>query len=198
MRIEECFGFGWTTFKRDAPAYVLVTFALVVANATVSALFSWIHFPFNFVANALVSGLFIGGFMAVAHKGLRGETPQLADAFAPCKARQGEYLLVGLATAAGVVLCGVGLLATSVLFVFAPLLVVQGAGYKEALIRSKDLAIARLSDVVVLWLVVVVLNLAGALLCGVGLLVSLPVTMLALAKAHAMLAGGEQSALPAG
>jgi uncharacterized membrane protein len=187
MRIEECLSFGWKAWKRDAAAHVLVTFALLAASCALSAVFSFIHFPFNFVANALSSGLFMGGFMAVAQKSLNEQTPGLADAFAPCMARQGDYLLVGLATAAGVFLCGLGVVVTSVLFAFSPLLVVQGAGYKQALGRSKDLVMAHLGDVVVLWLVLLVLNLVGALACGVGLFVSLPVSMLALARAHALL-----------
>jgi hypothetical protein len=200
MRSEECFGFGWATFKRDASAYVLVTFALIVANAALSAIFSFIHVPFNFVANALVSGLFSGGFMATAAKGLRNETPTLADSFAPFTARQGDYLLVGLATSAGALLCGVGVLVTSLLFIFAPLFVVQGADYKQALKRSKDLVMAHLSDMIVLALLVALLNLAGAMLCGVGLLVSIPMTTLAIAKAFEQLTRNAPSAdvLPSG
>ena len=134
--------------------------------------------------------------MAVAQKSLNEQTPGLADAFAPCMARQGDYLLVGLATAAGVFLCGVGVVVTSVIFAFSPLLVVQGAGYQQALGRSKDLVMAHLGDVVVLWLVLLVVNLAGALACGVGLFVSLPVSMLALARAHALLSA-EPASIPA-
>jgi uncharacterized membrane protein len=74
--------------------------------------------------------------------------------------------------------------------------VVQGAGYGQALRGSRDLVMAHLADIAVLWLVLLALNLVGALACGVGLFVSLPVTMVALARAHAQLAA-EPPATPA-
>lgn len=188
MRIEDCLRTGWRAFTRDPASYVFVTFVLIAASCAVQLLFAPLHFPFSFAPQAFISGLLMGGFMNVSVKGLRGEKPTLAAAFEPCTARQGDYLLVGLASIAGILACGVGVLVTQLLFAFAPLLVVQGAGYKDALVRSKDLVVQKLADVVVLWLAIALVNLLGAIAFGVGLLVTLPVSMLALVEAHARLA----------
>jgi hypothetical protein len=164
-----------------------------VAQVVIGALHLPFFFAANLVLNALASGLFAGAFMAVAQRGARGQTPSLSDAFRPFRERQGDYLLVGLAMSSGVVLLGVGILVTSTLFMFAPLLVVQGLSYKEALGASKDLVLARLADVIVLCAVVAVMNLAGFVVCGAGLLVSVPLSALAVARAHALLTGSAQA-----
>jgi uncharacterized membrane protein len=132
----------------------------------------------------LITGLFWGGLMVAARKAARGEVPTLGDAFSPFNERPGDYILVGLAVVLGLLACGVGLFVTSFLFLFAPLCVVEGGDWQQSLTRSKDLVLANMGESVAFYLVLIALNLAGALAFGVGLLVTLPVTALAIVKAY--------------
>jgi hypothetical protein len=184
MRIGECLEFGWETFKRNAGAFVLTTFVLMVASMALNVALSSVLKGAGGIASGLVGGLFSGGFMAVARKGARGEVPTLNDAFWPWTTRQGDFLIVGLLTSLGVLACGVGLLVTTFLFLFSQLLVVEGADWKGALTRSKDLVLANTGEAIVFYLVLMAVNVAGAIALGVGLLVSIPVSTLAIVKAY--------------
>lgn len=184
MRIGECLEFGWETFKRQAGAFVLIAFALLVANAALNGVLSHVLRGFGGIVGLLVSGLFSGGLMSAARKGARGEAPTLNDAFWPFTTRQGDFLIVGLVANVGVLACGIGVLVSAFLCLFAPLCVVEGADFKAALVRSKDLIMANFGEAVVFCLVLAAVNLAGLLALGVGLLVSLPVSSLAIVKAY--------------
>ena len=110
-------------------------------------------------------------------------SPTLGEAFAPFRERQGDYLLVGLALCAGLFVCGVGVLVTSLLFLFAPLIVAEGEDYKTALIRSKDLVLANLGDCIAIYAVLAVINAVG-LFTLLGWLASLPISAIVVARAY--------------
>jgi len=74
----------------------------------------------------------------------------------------------------------IGVFVTAFLFSFATVFVALGTDYGPALVRSKDLAVAHTGETALLIAVIVGVNLAGALLCGLGLLVSVPVSLLIL------------------
>jgi uncharacterized membrane protein len=184
MRIGECLQFGWETFKRHVSAFVVIGLVLFLANAAVQFAAALVLRRYGGALGMLVSGLFWGGLMIAARKAARGEEPSLADAFEPFKQRPGDYIIVGFAIEIGVVACGVGALVTSFLFLFAPLCVAEGGDWKQSLTRSKDLILANMSEAIVFYLVLAALNIAGALALGVGLLVTIPVSALAIVKAY--------------
>jgi uncharacterized membrane protein len=184
MRVGECFEFGWETFKREPGPLVFLSFVLVVAQLVLEGLGSLLLHHFAPLAGMLLSGLFAGAFMSVARKTARGATPTLEDALWPFKERQGDFLLVGLASSIGVVACCVGVLLTSFLFLFAPLCVVEGGDFKQALSRSYSLMLANPRDAIVLYVCLVALNFAGALVLGVGILATAPISALAVVKAY--------------
>jgi len=191
MRIGECLQFGWETFKRHASAFVVIGLVLFLANAAAQFASAVVLRRFGSALGMLISGLFWGGLMVAARKAARGEEPSLADAFEPFRQRPGDYIIVGFATEIGVLACGVGALVTTFLFLFAPLCVAEGGDWKQSLIRSKDLMLANVGEAIVFYLVLAAMNLVGALALGVGLLVSMPVSALAIVKAY------EQAATPA-
>lgn len=187
MHIAECLEFAWSTFKRHTGGFVAVTFCVMLAQSLAHAvLLSTLRWPVATCASMLLSGLFYGGLMHAARVALTGVAPTLTDAFLPFRARQGDYLLVGLAIGSGVLLCWIGVIATSCVFLFAPLLVESGADYKAALLRSKDVVVANLGNVVAFFAVLALLNLLGAITV-IGWLVSVPVTALAIVKAYEQL-----------
>lgn len=80
-------------------------------------------------------------------------------------------------------LCGIGVFVTGYLFLFAPLLVVDGRDFKAALRESKDLTTANLGDLLGLFIVLVGLNVLGAITL-IGWLAALPITSLMLVHAY--------------
>jgi hypothetical protein len=184
MRIGECLEFGWDIFKRHTGALVAATFCLGVVQSVLDGLISLSHsWALTFFANMLLSGLTLGGLMNVVRIAARGGSPTLEDAFLPYRARQGDYLIVGLAAGIGAIAFGIGVIITAFLCLFAPLLVVDGDDYKHALTRSKDLMLAHLGEGVVLFVVLGVINLIGAATV-IGGLVTAPVSAAALLKAY--------------
>jgi uncharacterized membrane protein len=81
------------------------------------------------------------------------------------------------------VLCFIGVIVTGYLFLFAPLLVVDGKDFKAALRESKDLTIANLGDLLGLFIVLMGLNVLGAI-TFIGWLAALPITSLMLVHAY--------------
>jgi uncharacterized membrane protein len=184
MPILECLEFAWETFKRHASALVIIALVLGVVQAVLNGVLTWSLGRVGPFASILASGLPWGGMMLAARKAARGETPTLNDAFIPFNARQGEYLIVGLAANIGVLMCGIGVLISACLCLFAPLAVVDGAEWKPALLRSKDLVLRDPAAIALFFATLIALNVAGFIVFGLGLLVSVPVSALAIVKAH--------------
>jgi hypothetical protein len=184
MRVGESLEGAWQTFKQHTGALVAATFALVLTQVVLQAIVTRaVHFPISFLLNLFLSGLVMGGLMNVARIAARGQEPTVADAFAPFTARQGDYLIVGLAAGSGSLLCGIGVLVTGYLFLFAPLLVVEGKDFRAALRESKDLTIANMGDLLGLFIILIGLNVLGVI-TFIGWLAALPITSLMLVHAY--------------
>jgi uncharacterized membrane protein len=192
MRVVECFEYGWETFKRHVSELVVVTFTLMIASMLIQVVLRLGLRQYGLGLSLLVFGPVVGGLMAAARKATLGEPPTIDDAFAPCTTRPGDYLIVGLAINIGALVCGVGWFASSFIFMFAPLLLVDGLDFKQALRVSKELTFAKVGELLAFYLALLVLNMIGSMLLGIGLLVTLPVSALALIRAY------ELATLPAG
>ena len=184
MRIAAYLEYAWDIFKQHTAALVAAAFCLelfqLFSQRLLVRVLSW---QLALVSSLLLSGLVAGGLMLAAQKAMQGKSPTLSEAFAPFRERQGDYLLVGLGLGAGVIACGVGIVVTSLLFLFAPLLVTQGADFKGALTRSKDLVLDNLGDCIALYVTLAVVNALG-MITIVGGLVTLPLSAIAVAKAY--------------
>jgi hypothetical protein len=155
---------------------------VMITNIAVSVAGSFLPFMLGSVASVAVSGLTLGALSQMGLKGSRGQSVELSDLMVVMQ-RPVDYIVVGLVISLGVIGCGVGYLVTQTLFSFAMFLVLSGVGFQDALSQSFEATKGRFSDVLLLILVLFVINVAGALLCGIGLLVSVPVGFIALAKA---------------
>ncbi|MFC8797447.1 hypothetical protein ACFT2C_06920 [Promicromonospora sp. NPDC057138] len=107
-------------------------------------------------------------------------------------------LLLLAAGFVGLLLCGVGLIA---LAIFAPFtyhnVVDRGLNAWEAFTSSFRLVGQNFGAVFLLELALLGINILGAILCGLGLFVTLPLSLLALAFAFRRLTGGPVAAGPA-
>lgn len=191
MQATGYLAYGWDVFKRQTSGLVAAAFCLTAVQMACEPVFAYVlRSSFAFVAGLFLTGLVSGGLMLAARSAMRGREPTLSEAFEPFRARQGDYLLVGIALAGGVIVCGVGVLVTSFLFMFAPLLVAQGADFKAALLRSKDLVLANVAELLVLYVLLAVINTLGVI-TFIGWLVSVPVSAIAIVKAYEQLSEPE-------
>lgn len=100
-------------------------------------------------------------------------------------------LIVGLATAIGIVLCIIPGLIVAVLTAFTTAFVVdQKLGAIDAIKASIGLVRGNLGSVIVWMLLAIVCALVGALACGVGLLIAIPVIAISQAYTVRALTGG--------
>ncbi len=149
------------------------------------------------IAGGLLMGHFMGGVAILAAKGFQGQEPEIGDVFKSFE-KFVDYLLVGIVMMLGALACGVGVLITATLFIFAPAIIAEtGADWKTAVTQSKDLVMANLGDVIMLILAGIGINILGAFLCGVGVLITGPLYMLAISRSYQQLAGTAAAGPPA-
>lgn len=194
-------GAGWRAFRARPRLYLAIFFTLFGSWALLEilvialqrlgpALNAVLHLGFL----VAFSGLKLG-FFRLAERVHAGQPVAYRDLFAAMR-RGPAFLCGGLAylamIAAGLILLvipGVYLGARYSLFGFS--MAAEGSGIRTSFRRSAELTRGALGPLLALGLALLAINLLGAALLGLGLLVSVPVTVLALAGAYRSLAGGE-------
>lgn len=180
MQLGQCFERAWQLFKDNAAPFVLGALVIFVTNA----IFSFLGTKVMGIQllGSLVSSILYGGLAVMALKASQGQPIDVPEIFAGFQ-RPIPYIVVGLAVAAGLIACIVGVLATAFLFMFAIIYVARGDDFGSALKASYRVVTANVGDTAVLFVVVILLNIAGAIPLGLGLLVTIPLTILMLIEA---------------
>lgn len=161
-------GVGWNTFMQN-PGPILI-------GILCAALLGLIPL--------VGGGLAFAGMMNVSLKALRGQTPEASDGFVALQAAA-DHIVMGLLQIAGILLCCVGVYVTQALFFQGSLLMLdKGMGWSDA----KDRCLERLKDNWLPWtafcFVVGLVGALGAVLCGVGVILTLPIATIAFAYAY--------------
>ena len=105
-------------------------------------------------------------------------------------------LIVGVATSIGLALCVLPGLVVAIFTLFTVIaLLDRNLSPVDAIKTSVDIAKNNFSQVLVTFLVILVVAIVGALLCGVGLLVAIPVVALIEVYAYRKLSGGQVAEL---
>lgn len=181
MEAAQCMRFGWRAFRAHAGRFVGITAALLAARfVALTAVTLSLPLPMAVGAGIASTAFFYTGMFAAARAAASGRAPGLADAFRPFARHPGQCLGVSLAFGAGLLAGGIGLLFTMFVFMFAPLLVADGLSARAALRRSARLIWARPGRCAVLTTLLLVLNLLAILPLGLGLLVTAPLSALAI------------------
>ncbi|HZS01083.1 MAG TPA: DUF975 family protein [Chloroflexota bacterium] len=183
----EALSFGWEVTK----AHFLFLVGVVVlagligglpqafAEQTRSAALSCVLGIASFVLNTIV-GM---GLTNIALKLADRQAPELADLFAPAPLFLNYLLaeiLYSLMVGIGLVFFIVPGIILGVIFAFYGYVIVdRGAGPIEALGRSAELTKGVRMDLFLFGLLIIGINILGALALGIGLLVSVPVSMVA-------------------
>jgi hypothetical protein len=129
-------------------------------------------------------GLAFAGFMQVSLKALRRQPIEPKDGFVGLEAPL-DHIIMGLLQIAGVLACCVGVYVTQALFFPGSLLMLDRQMTWQ---QAKDECMARIAPNWVAWtlftFVISLVASSGALLCGVGMLLTLPIGLIAMAYAY--------------
>lgn len=214
LDIAAALTYGWQGFKSNVGPLILIALVILAVQVVFSGLV-WIldaGFFLRFLINLASFVLSVVISMALIRAALMivdGRTPELD------KLVSGDgllsYAVAALITTVlvviGTVLCILPGLVIGYLLMFFGYAIVDnvsgptgGAPQSDpvaALRTSFDITSANVGSLVLLLLVSVGLNMIGALLCGLGLLVTLPVTGIALAYAWRWFTQGHTATQPA-
>ena len=209
----DAIGYGWKGFTANIGPLVIIGLVLAVATVLSNWLSrgfdSWLLTITGNVLSVFIS-LVIGlGLIRAALAILDGGRPSV-DQLVSTK-DIGPYiiasLLVAVIVTVGLILCVVpGLIAGFLLQFYGYAIIdrktdsvttAPQSSPTGAIRASFEVVAANIGPLILLAVLCFLLNVAGALLCGVGLLVSLPVTSIAIAYAWRYFSGGRIAAVTA-
>lgn len=185
--------FGWETFKKRTWFFVGVTFLIAVLSGVSSGIAS--AFGHQGIAQGLggVINLILGTFIAMGMTAffLKGhDMPESVESKElwhpqPFWIFLATRLLVGAVVVIGIILLIVPGVIFGLMFMFAPYLVIdKGLGPIEAMKESKRITTGNKWQLFGFVLALLGVNILGAICLLVGLLVSIPVSCLAVVHAY--------------
>ena len=190
-RVTSHFRHGWRLFRSHASAFVISMLFLflswVVLEIAVVFLYRFgfavwlvLHLAWFFLFAGMLVGLHVMGL-----KSIDGETPQIGDLFASLD--RGPAYLFALGIYFLAVSCGLVLLIVPGIYLairyclFAQIITDTAALALPALRKAAELAHGHWVALGALFLIGFLLNIGGMALLGIGLVVSFPVSLLAIA-----------------
>jgi uncharacterized membrane protein len=188
VKVGDYFKAGWELFKKY-PAGFVGYFIIVIITTLVLQLVPVIGWLAGF---ALASPL-NAGFFVVSAKLLKNQTPEFTDFFSGFK----FFLQLALLGVVSSILICIGLILLIapgvyliVSYLFALMFIVdRGLDFWPAMETSRRSVQTRWFGIFLLFLLLLLLNLGGLLLLGVGLLVSVPLTHCIITVAYADIFG---------
>lgn len=203
--IKEALGFGWRTTKQ----YFLFLVGLLVIVFAISFLFSWLfrvtadmNSALGFVAwiaDMVVSILIGMGIIYILLEFCDHKVPAYKDLIQPYPLFF-KYLVAsifyGLVVCVGFILFIIpGIFLAVKYSMYRYLVIDKGLGPVEALTKSGEITYGAKWKLLGYGIIVGLINIGGALLFGVGLFVTIPITMIATAYVYrTLLRGGGMAA----
>jgi hypothetical protein len=190
-RVTSHFETGWRLFKSHASVFVVAMLLLflswivleilvVILHQSDLAIWLVLHFVWLFLASGVLAGLHV-----MALKSVDGEAPRIGDLFASLAIGPAYVLALGiycLAVSIGLVLLiAPGIYLAIRYCLFAQIIADRSASALVALRDAAILARGNWSALGALFLVAFLLNIAGMAFLGIGLVISFPVSLLAIA-----------------
>jgi hypothetical protein len=190
--------YGWKAMTRYIGPFVLIALVVVGVQIVLSiAGYAIDNYWLRMVWNILVwiVGLILAmGLIRAALAVADGGQPEVGMLFRT--EQLVPYLiasiLVGLAVGVGLILCIIPGLIVAFLFAFFGYAIVDGKTDDaiESMKMSWNLVSKNVGPLILLFILAFLINLVGALLCGVGLLFTYPITAVAIAYAWRTMSGG--------
>jgi len=188
LPLKDYFKTGWGLFRQYPTGFV----GFCLLNLLIQALLNSLSYVGAVASIAVTSPLFMGNFI-VSAKLLQGKTPEFRDFFAGFQYLVPLMLLslvAGLFIGIGTLLLIIPGVYLAVAYMFASYLVVdRRLDFWPAMELSRHTLNPRWFGFFAFMLLLVLLNLAGALLLGVGLLVTIPVSFCAVTVGFAEIFG---------
>jgi uncharacterized membrane protein len=211
--VGEAFGWGWRKFRENLGPLVVVALAIVAVlivlgiirfaltagtEAAIDPATGQVENPGLF-GTALVSSLLLGllqfvvsvivsaGIIKGALDITQGRPLELGTMFKGFDLVQLiiASILTSLLTFVGLIACLVGAIVVAFFLSFTTYFIVdEGQSAIDAMKSSFQFTKANAGDLLLLFLAIIGANILGACLCGVGLLITVPVTILAQAYAY--------------
>ncbi|HSM83785.1 MAG TPA: hypothetical protein VLS96_19000 [Nodosilinea sp.] len=201
VKIGDYFSRGWELFKQKAPLFVLFTVMLVLIQVVLSLLpfplgarseeggaGGILNFAFNVISPALTAGYYFVAFqLARGRSAVFGDFFQGFNKFLPIFL---TALVAGLLTIIGFALLLLPGIYLAVAYLFAqPLVIDKSADFWQAMETSRQLITKKWFSFFGLLLLIFLLNVVGAMLLGVGLLVTIPLSVCIIAAAYEDIVG---------
>ena len=167
------------------------SYSMTGAGSIIVGIIGWVA---SLIVGAAVQSAYLGGMLDIAN----GQQVSVGSFFRPRNIGSVIIagLIVGIISTIGFLLCIIpGLIATIMLMFTIVALIDRNLRPVDAVKTSFEISKANFGNVFLAWLVMVVIFVVGALLCGVGLLVAGPVGTLILVYAYRKLSGGQVAEL---
>jgi uncharacterized membrane protein len=198
--------YGWNKFKDNALVWIGISIiAFLIAGLIQGAFNGFDYTNTEFSALSIVGGLvtaIVGYIIQAAF--LRGALSEL-DGIKPAFGTFFQFtnigavvlggFLVAVATYVGLALCIIpGIIAAFLLYYTLTFIVDKNQDAISGIKSSYALTSSNVGTLILLALALIGINIIGALLCGIGLLVTAPVALIASTYAYRVLTGGHVAA----
>ncbi|HXI53142.1 MAG TPA: hypothetical protein VNH84_16615, partial [Candidatus Saccharimonadales bacterium] len=183
-------GRAWDLLKSDFWPLVGITALIIIVNSA---------------ASSLLQGPLIGGLFSYYLKRIRGQQAELGDAFSGFSANFLQLLLGFLVSSVlvtvGMMFCVLPGIYLGIAWQLTPVITAdKGIGFWDAMEVSRKVLTRNWWGMFALALVCVLMNICGLICCIIGLFITIPLTLIALAYVYEDLFGQSQvmAQLPAG
>lgn len=176
VRIGDCIGRGWELVKTDLAMFIGATLlTMIICGASIIGL--------------ILGGPMLGGLYALLLKRLRNQPGTFGDVFAGFNVAflplMLGHIVSQLLTGIGLVLCIIPGIYLAVSWMFTmPLIMDKRLDFWAAMELSRKMVAKHWWGLFGLLLVSGLVGLAGVLLCGIGLIITMPIMFGALACAY--------------
>ena len=194
--------YAWSATVKNLGPLVLMALVILLAQVVLQVGFSGgegVIALLLSIATSVVSLILAMGLIRAALRVTDGGTPELSqltetDQLGPYIV---QAILVGLAIGIGLLVCIIPGLIAAVLFAFAGYAVIDARDGDAvgAIKRSFEIVKGNFGAVLGLMVLLTLVNIVGALLCGIGLLFTYPMTSVAIAYAYRTLNGQPVAAI---
>ena len=194
--------YAWSATVKNLGPLVLMTLVILLAQVVLQVGFSGgegVIALLLSIATSVVSLILAMGLIRAALRVTDGGTPELSQLTETDQ--RGPYIvqaiLVGLAIGIGLLVCIIPGLIAAVLFAFAGYAVIDARDGDAvgAIKRSFEIVKGNFGAVLGLMVLLILINIVGALLCVIGLLFTYPMTSVAIAYAYRTLNGQPVAAI---
>jgi len=192
VKIGEYISSGWATVQKNIGGFIGFTLLVVLINIVIAKI-NQSASPVGSLISIMISGPLNAGFLIVAFKLLRNRATTFGDFFRGFN----NYLPLFLVSLVSGVLIVIGFILLiipgiylSVAYTFAlPLVLEKKMNFWDAMELSRKLISKNWFSFFGFAIVLALINIVGALLLGVGLLVTIPLSGCAVAAAYADIVG---------